>query len=481
MSLLPIFLDMRKQRCLVVGGGTVAARRIRRLQQAQARIFVVAPSVCPQIAELQAAGAITVWPRRFADTDIDHCQLVFAASDDSALNAHIAQLAKFRRIPVNVADTPELCSFIMPAIVDRSPVQIAISSGGTTPLLARQLRAQIETLIPHGYGQLATLMGEFRKRVKSRFANRVERRRFWERVVHGPIAELVFGGQLRSARSDIERLLVKPVNELSNGGEVYLVGAGPGDPDLLTFRALRLMQQTDVVVYDRLVAPGLVALARRDAERIYVGKQRAHHALSQDEINDLLIVQAQQGKRVLRLKGGDPFIFGRGGEEISRLADAGIPFQVVPGITAAAGCASYAGIPLTHRDYAQSCTFVTGHMQHGRLDLNWQALIQPRQTVVVYMGMGAMNELCTQLIKHGLAPTTPAALVVRGTTQEQRVLTADVATLPDIAQRNGVGPPGLIIIGDVVRLHSQLSWFDPQSAVQPQSAAQPQFGYSLSA
>ena len=467
MSHFPIFLELHEKRCLVVGGGTVAARRVQQLNKAQARVCVVAPNVCSQIADLATAGAITVWPRAFADEDVAHCHLVFAATNDNALNAHIANLARARHIPVNVADTPALCSFIMPAVVDRAPVQIAISSGGAAPILARQLRAQIETLVPSAYGRLATLMAEFRQRVKARYASTVKRRRFWEQVAQGPIAELVFAGQNGAAHAQVEQLLIQPSSGASESGEVYLVGAGPGDPDLLTFRALRLMQQSDVVVYDRLVAPALVNLARTDAQRIYVGKQPEQHALAQEEINVLLIELAKQGKRVLRLKGGDPFIFGRGGEEIARLADAGIPFQIVPGITAAAGCASYAGIPLTHRDYAHACTFVTGHMKNGVLDLNWEALVQPRQTLAVYMGMGAMSEICNQLIRHGLARTTPAALVVQGTTDKQRVLTADLATLPAMASRASVEPPGLIIIGEVVSLHSKLAWFDPQAAPPP--------------
>ena len=475
MSYFPIFMDVQDQCCLVVGGGPVAARRVVRLCKARARVIVVAPHVCAEITALADAGKITVWPREFAATDVAHCRLIFAATNDRGTNEQVAALARAGRVPINVADTPSLCSFVMPAVVDRAPIQIAISSGGAAPLLVRQLRARIETLVPASYGRLAKLMSDFRQQVKNRFVEIIDRRRFWELVADGPIAELVFAGQDTSAREQIEKLLVQPTGTRPTTGEVYLVGAGPGDPDLLTFRALRLMQQSDVVIYDRLVAPALVALARADADRIYVGKQRDKHTLTQDEINSLMIALAKQGKRVLRLKGGDPFIFGRGGEEIAQLADAGIPFQIVPGITAAAGCAAYAGIPLTHRDFAHTCTFVTGHMKDGHLDLNWEALVQPRQTIAVYMGMGAMAELCSQLICHGMVATTPAALVLQGTTNKQRVLTADLESLPEIAKSAGAEPPGLLIIGQVVSLHEKLAWFNPHRTSQPERA------YSLSA
>ena len=443
MDFLPIFLDVREQPCLVVGGGEVAARKG---------------------ALLRRAGAQVTTTTQFREQELERYALVIAATGDQELNRAVAAAAKARRIPVNVVDQPALCSFIMPSIIERAPLVVAVSSGGASPVLARLLRARLETLIPAGYGRLAALAAAFRERVKARVTP-PERRRFWERVLQGPIAELVFSGRDAEARAALQaslddKRLDGPHLSLS-GGEVSLVGAGPGDPDLLTFRALRLMQQADVVVYDRLVSQPILDLVRREAERIYAGKERAKHALPQEDINHLLVRLAREGKRVVRLKGGDPFIFGRGGEEIDTLAAEGIPFQVVPGITAAAGCASYAGIPLTHRDFAQSVVFVTGHLKDGSMDLNWAALAQPHQTIVFYMGLIGVDVLCRELVAHGLPAATPAALVQAGTTPRQRVLSGDLASLPGLVRDSGVRAPTLIIIGEVVTLRERLQWFEP--------------------
>jgi len=458
MDYLPIFLDVRGQPCLVVGGGDVAARKCALLLRAGARVTVQAPSLSRAFDADLAAARITHEATRFQDEDTAEYALLVAATDDDAVNRAVAAAAHARRIPVNVVDQPTLCSFIMPSIIERAPVTVAVSSGGASPVLARLLRARLESLIPAGYGRLAQLASAFRGEVKSRFKPD-ERRRFWERVLEGPVAELVMSGRDDEARRALrERLDDSGI--AGSGGEVALVGAGPGDPDLLTFRALRLMQRADVVVYDRLVSQPILDLVRMDAERIYAGKERAKHALPQEDINHLLIRLAREGKRVVRLKGGDPFTFGRGGEEIATLAAEGIPFQVVPGITAAAGCASYAGIPLTHRDFSQAVLFVTGHLRDGSINLNWPVLAQPHQTVVVYMGLLGIEALCRELVAHGLPAATPAALVQQGTTPRQRVLTGDLETLPGIVRRSNVTAPTLIIIGEVVRLRAQLKWFE---------------------
>ena len=459
MNYLPIFFDIRGEPCLVVGGGAVAARKAALLLRAGARVTVRAVALSAAFDADLAAARVLHRAGTFKDEDLEGVVLAIAATDDQDVNRAVAAAAKARHIPVNVVDQPALCSFIMPSIIDRAPVIVAVSSGGASPVLARLLRARLETLIPSGYGRLAALAAAFRDQVKERFKP-AERRRFWEAVLQGPVAELMFSGREAEARRALQATL-SDTQPGSGRGEVALVGAGPGDPDLLSFRALRLMQQADVVVYDRLVSPPILDLVRRDAERIYAGKERAKHALPQEDINHLLVRLAKQGKRVVRLKGGDPFIFGRGGEELDTLAAEGIPFQVVPGITAASGCASYAGIPLTHRDFAQSVVFVTGHLQDGSMDLNWVSLAQPRQTVVFYMGLTGVDVLCRELVSHGVPPTMPAALIQQGTTPRQRVLTGTLQTLPDIVRRGNVKAPTLIIVGEVVKLRERLNWFEP--------------------
>jgi uroporphyrin-III C-methyltransferase/precorrin-2 dehydrogenase/sirohydrochlorin ferrochelatase len=392
-----------------------------------------------------------------------------AATDDADVNRTISELAQQKNLPVNVVDQPELCTFVVPSIIDRSPVQVAVSTGGASPVLARLLRTRLETMIPAAYGRLASLMDEFRDKVKAHFPDGDKRRRFWETVIQGPIAEMVFTGKEEAAREAMHNAVDEGVKLKPEFGEVYLVGAGPGDPDLLTFRALRLLQQAEVIVYDRLVSEEILDLARRDADLVYVGKERDKHTLPQEDINQMLVRIAKKGKRVLRLKGGDPFIFGRGGEEIETLMEEGIPFQVVPGITAASGAASYAGIPLTHRDYAQSALFVTGHLKDGSMDLNWDALVQPNQTVIVYMGLLGVKSLCKKLIEHGMAPDKPIALIQQATTANQRVFIADLQSMPETVDKEDIKPPTLIIVGDVVKLHEKLAWFEPQGLVPEDS------------
>lgn len=445
----------------MVGGGEVAARKTDLLLQAHAEVHAVAPNLGTSMQTLADQGHIVYRAGEFEESDLDSARLVIAATDDRSLNARVAALADARGIPVNVVDDPALCRFITPAIVDRSPLVAAISTGGASPVLARLIRGRLEALIPAAFGRLAALASDFREEVKSRISDPRQRRIFWERVLSGPIAESMYAGRDADAREQLTRALDDEHYAGTATGEVYLVGAGPGDPDMLTFRALRLMQQADVVVHDRLVSRRVLDLTRRDAPRIYAGKRRASHALSQESINALLVRLAREGKRVLRLKGGDPFIFGRGGEEIETLAQEGIPFQVVPGITAAAGCAAYAGIPLTHRDHAQSCVFVTGHLKNDKVALDWERLIQPQQTIVIYMGLVGLPIICRELIAHGMSPDTPAALVEHGTTEHQRVFAANIATLPEKVAAAEVRAPTLIIIGGVVSLHDKLSWFVP--------------------
>lgn len=458
MDYLPLFHNLKGRLVLVVGGGDIALRKARLLCEAGAVLRVVSPEIEPELVGLVEQGGGQLVRRGYAGGDLAGCVLAIAATDDEELNALVSRDAHASSIPVNVVDSPALCSVIFPAIVDRSPLMIAVSSGGDAPVLARLIRARIETWIPSAYGQLAGLAKKFRAQVKAKFSNVQQRRIFWEEVFQGHIAERVLAGRTAEAES----LLAEKLSSATSRqvGEVYLVGAGPGDPDLLTFRALRLMQQADVVLYDRLVAPAILDLCRRDADRIYVGKRRSAHALPQEQINQRLVALAKEGKRVLRLKGGDPFIFGRGGEEIEELAANGVPFQVVPGITAASGCAAYAGIPLTHRDYAQSVRFVTGHLKDDSCNLPWPELVASSQTLVFYMGLVGLPVICRQLIAHGRAGETPAALIQQGTTSNQRVITGTLADLPERIASEQVQAPTLLIVGEVVQLRDKLAWFE---------------------
>lgn len=458
MDYFPVFLDLKKRRCLLVGGGEVATRKGRMLTKSGAVLRVVAPEISNELRELVAQHNGELILREYQQGDMEGCVLAVAATDIETLNQQISDEAKQINIPVNVVDTPALCTYITPAIIDRSPLMIAISSGGEAPVLARLVRAKLETLIPMSYGKLAQLASRWRDRVKARFNDGDSRRKFWEKILQGPVAELTMNGQLEQADKILADEIANEDASLTQG-EVYLVGGGPGDPELLTLKALRLMQQADVVLYDRLVSDGVMDLVRRDAERIYVGKRRSEHAMQQENINQLLVDLAKEGKRVLRLKGGDPFIFGRGGEEIELLAQHQIPFQVVPGITAASGCAAYAGIPLTHRDYAQSVRFVTGHLKDDSINKQWPELANPTQTLVFYMGLVGLRDICSSLIAHGRAATTPVALIERGTTQQQRVILGDLATIADIVASQEVHAPTLFVVGDVVRLHENLKWF----------------------
>ncbi len=462
MQNYPIFVDLKSQACLVVGGGAIALRKIRLMHSAGAEITVIAPDVSAEIRS-EFGNSLHYIEREFEARDIHGYRLITAATNDRDVNAQVSQLAQQINVPVNVVDQPELCSFITPSIVDRSPVVIAISTGGDAPVLARMLRTKLEAFIPANYGALAKSMGQFRDRLKELIVSERERRIFWEKIVSGPIAELFVSGRTKEAEQQLAQAIESSNHEQPSQGEVWLIGAGPGDPDLLTFRALRLMQQADVVLYDRLVSDEILNLCRRDADRIYVGKRRADHAVPQDQINQLLVELAQQGKSVVRLKGGDPFIFGRGGEEIELLSQAGIAFQIVPGITAASGCATYAGIPLTHRDHAQSCMFVTGHLKDGSVDLDWPRLAAGNQTLVIYMGLVGLPVICEQLIAHGLNAQTPVALIEQGTKQTQRVFTATLSTINHKINAATIKPPTLIIVGTVVNLHPTLKWFEPNS------------------
>ena len=458
MEQLPIFFQIKGKSVAVAGGGTVAARRAELALRAGAKVRVFAETLSDDFRPIAVQEGFTHIARTMTLEDIRNCALMFSAQGDPAADREAGSLAKQATVPINVADVPELCDFIMPSIVDRDPLVIAISTGGASPVFARMIRARLESVIPAAYGRLVSLVGSYRERLGAALKDQSARRRFWERVLEGRVADRFLSGHEREARVELERALARAANGEGSQqlGEVYIVGAGPGDPDLLTFRALRLMQRADVVLYDRLLPHGILNLVRREAEHIYVGKLPEDHTVPQEEITARLVELAKQGKRVLRLKGGDPFMFGRGGEEIEALAAAGIPVQVVPGVTAATGCAAYAGIPLTHRDHAQACVFVTGHSRSDGLSLGWTALIQPRQTVVIFMGLGKLSSLMRDFVAHGGDPKLPAAIIDNGTRPNQRVVTGTVETIADLTAKADLHGPALIILGTVVSLRGKL-------------------------
>ncbi|HFG6955907.1 siroheme synthase CysG [Acinetobacter baumannii] len=456
MDIFPISLKLQQQRCLIVGGGHIALRKATLLAKAGAIIDVVAPAIEDQLLQLiKTTGGepfIEAFAEKFLSTPY---RLVIAATNDAEINKTVFEQCEARNLLVNSVDDIPYCRFMVPAIIDRSPLIVSVASNGTSPVLSRQIRTQLETSIPHGMGKLAEFSGKWRNQVKEKISNPDERRIFWENLYASPLKEQVFNDNLDVADSMLEQALQE---WKAPKGEVYLVGAGPGDPELITLKALRLMQQADVVIYDRLVSAPILELCRRDATKIYVGKARSNHSVPQEGINALLVDYAKKGKRVCRLKGGDPFIFGRGGEEIQELFQAGVPFQVVPGITAASGCSAYAGIPLTHRDYAQSVRFLTGHLKEGSPELPWNELVYENQTLVLYMGLVGLERICEQLIAHGQRPDMPVALISKGTTPEQKVVVGSLADIASKVTEHQIHAPTLTIIGEVVRLREQLQW-----------------------
>ena len=451
---LPIFADIRNKPVLIVGGGDVAARKIELLRRAGAHVTIAARELCEELTALEKSGAVSWIAKDYQPSQLDNAWLVIAATDDGELNARVFTDASERRLLANVVDDQPKCSFIFPSIVDRSPLVVAISSSGTAPVLARLLREKLEALLPANLGQMAEIAGEWRNKVKQRFSKMSERRRFWEGAFNGLFASQVASGNIEGAKRTLDRQLDEPE---ASEGEIILVGAGPGDAGLLTLRGLQVMQQADVVLYDHLVSDEILDLVRRDADRICVGKRANAHSVPQEETNRLLVELAKKGKRVVRLKGGDPFIFGRGGEELQAAVEAGIPFQVVPGVTAAAGATAYAGIPLTHRDHAQSATFITGHCRADGEGMDWASLARARQTLAIYMGTLKAAEISAQLIAHGRDAQTPVAVIGRGTRQDQQVLIGTLEELDALAQR--APTPALLVIGEVVNLHQQLAWF----------------------
>lgn len=466
MDYLPVFLDIRGRKVLIDGGNTLAARRAERALSAGALVQAFDPDPGEELIALSGQSGLSILPRLPDQSDVEDCAVVYGASEDSARDDRLYDWSRTANVLCNIADVTDKCDFITPSVVDRSPIVIAISTGGAAPVIARILRARIETIVPAAFGQLASFAGSFRKRIAATISDGRERRHFWEWMIDGPAGDFFLAGNHDRAQAQIEADLQRHASGTAEHvGEVYLVGAGPGDPDLLTFRALRLMQRCDVVLYDRLVGDEIMSLVRRDAKRVYVGKMAQEHTMQQEDISDLMVTLAKQGNRVLRLKGGDPFIFGRGGEEIEKLAENGIGFQVVPGITAAAGCGAYAGIPLTHRDHAQSCTFVTAHGKDGALALDWKTLIRADQTVAVYMGLSNIPALVAGADSSGVDMSTPVAVVQNGTRDNQVVVTGPLSQIGALVRAAQMKSPAMIIIGSVVSLRDKLNWSGQTSDV----------------
>ncbi|PSV11957.1 uroporphyrinogen-III C-methyltransferase [Photobacterium kishitanii] len=466
MDYLPIFADLKRRPCLVVGGGSSAWRKTRMLLKAGADVGVIASKLNDDFTAAIATNQVRHVGEEFAPSDLDGIFLAIAATPHKALNALVYQAANQRQVLVNVVDDTQRCSFIVPSIVDRSPIIVAISSSGKAPVLARLLRQKLEAMLPQHLGKMATIAGDFRHYLATKIATFSSRRAFWEQAFNGRFADLIAVGRDSEAQQALHQQLQQ---HTAPSGQVALIGAGPGDAGLLTLRGLQLMQQADVVLYDYLVSDEVMALVRRDAELVCVGKKAGFHSVPQEQTNRLIVEYAQQGKRVVRLKGGDPFVFGRGAEELEVLVDAGIDFQVVPGITAAAGATAYAGIPLTHRDYAQTAMFITGHLKPDGKQLDWSTLARGNQTLVIYMGLMKSSHIQQQLLQHGRAPETPIAIIERGTQATQKVLTGQLDELADLAQH--AASPSLIVVGEVVKLSHKLAWFTTKEQLLPQPEA----------
>ena len=466
MKYFPFFLQLDQLPCLIVGGGSVAERKLDLLIKAKADITVISLEFSDYILDLAKTHNIRCVKKEYSNKILEENKynFVISATNDVSLNERVAKDCKKYNIIVNVVDQPEICDFIFPSILERGDITVAVSTGGASPVLARVLRTKLETMVPGSYGKLAEIVSANRIKVREKMKRFSSNKIFWEKMLNGKFLELVLSGKTDEAKSFLDEQIENFDEDIANQGEVYLVGAGPGDPDLLTFKALRLMQQADIALYDRLVHPSIVDLIRRDATKIYVGKERDNHVVRQEEINELLVKYAKEGKKVLRLKGGDPFIFGRGGEEIETLADEKVAFQVVPGITSASGCSTYSGIPLTHRDYAQSCIFVTGHLKKGKLELDWEKLIQENQTIVFYMGLVSIDIICEQLIQHGLSESTPCALIQQGTTNTQKEFISILKDMPTVVKTEKPKAPTIFIIGGVVALRDKLKWYSTSAA-----------------
>lgn len=468
MSHFALFADLQQRPVLLVGAGHVAERKAQALLRAGAQVRVVAQELSSTFQDWVTQEKVDYIAQRFNPEQLKSVFLVVAATDDAELNQEVYEAAQAQAKLCNVVDNPALCSYIVPAVIDRSPLQIAISSGGQAPVLARLWREKLEALLPQHTGRVAAIAGQWRQRVKQTLGSLTERRRFWENLFSGEFASRIEAGDEAGAQALLQEQL--QTHQALRKGEVILVGAGPGDAGLLSLKALQAMQAADVVLYDALVSDEVLDLVRRDADKICVGKRAGAHQVIQERTNQLMIELASQGKRVVRLKGGDPFVFGRGGEEAQELVQAGIAFKIIPAVTAALGATAYAGIPLTHRDYAQTAMFITGHSRQENDELEWPTLARSKQTLVIYMGTLKSAYIQEQLIAHGRAADTPVAVISNGTSANQEVQIGRLSDLALLAQ--SAPKPALIVIGEVVQLHHQLAWFKGQALSQDSLVSQ---------
>ncbi|MEI8297252.1 MAG: siroheme synthase CysG [Pseudomonadota bacterium] len=481
MRYFPLFLDLRDRLVVIVGGGTIAERKLALVAESGARLKVVAPTLTAALQAAREAGRLEHVPRQFEAHDLEGARLVIAATSDRVVNAEVARAAEQRGIIANVVDDLELSTGILPAIIDRSPIVVAVSTGGTAPVLARRIRAQLETVVDESLGRFAAFAAAWRSRIRTAIPDLSARRRFYDWLLDGPVAALVRHARPAAAAELIASELARyshpsaASTQDKHCGSVALVGAGPGDPGLLTLKALRALQGADVVLHDRLVSHEVLLLARREADLIEVGKSGHGHSVAQQQIHQLMLEHALAGRRVVRLKGGDPFVFGRGGEELEFLRAHGIPYEVVPGVTAALACAAYAGIPLTHRDHSGSVRLLTAHCRESLDTTDWRGLAAARETLAVYMGVAMLAQLRTELIRHGRDPATPIAFIENGSRPEQRVVVGTLAQIEQLAADHAVRSPALLIVGEVAGLATQLHWFGapPESgaAVAARNAA----------
>lgn len=469
MEYLPVFAQLKGRPCLVVGGGSVAERKVDQLLLAGAKITVLSKNMTKRLKELHSEGKIKYEVGPFSRANLVENWLVIAATDSRSANKKVAEAAEAEKRLCNVVDDPELCSFIMPAIVDRDPIMIAVGSNGQSPVISRWVKGIIESVLPARLGVLGRLAGHWRGPVREAIEDTEQRRRFWEHMIDGPIPEQIFAGQ--DCTNTLDAALKQWKEKTgSHAGQVYIVGAGPGSPDLITLRGRQLLSQAEVVLYDRLISTEVLAYARRDAKLISVGKTPGQPSITQKQINRLMVQLVKEGKRVCRLKGGDPMVFGRAGEELEALAEAELPFQIVPGVSAVEGCAAYAGIPLTHRDMAHSVVLTTGQTQDGVVDLSG---FKPGQTLALYMGVARYAAVEKQLVDNGHDPDTPVVIVERGTTTEQRVIATVLRTLVKATKKFEVSPPALLLVGETIRYAERYSWFAPERLIIFQDEEKP--------